>query len=124
MESNKEFLYGNLTYKINGILYAVHRELGPYAREKQYCDLAETKFLSEGVPYKRELLVGDSGNILDFIVYGLIPLEFKAKPFLTKEDYYQIQRYLQTLNLRLGLLINFRTSRLLPKRVLHPLNHL
>jgi GxxExxY protein len=123
MQGDKEFLYGNLTYKINGILYAVHRELGPYAREKQYGDLAETKFISEGVPYQREIRVGESGNILDFIAYGLIPLEFKAKPFLTKEDYYQIQRYLQILNLRLGLLVNFRTRRLIPKRILHPLGH-
>lgn len=35
-----------------------------------------------------------TGNILDFIVDDKIILEFKAKPIVLKEDYYQIQRYL------------------------------
>ena len=65
---NNKLLYGNLTYKINGILIEVHKELGSYAREKQFADLLEQKFKRESVNYKREVRIGDSGNILDFIV--------------------------------------------------------
>ena len=42
----------------------------------------------------------------------------KAKPFLLKDDYYQMQRYLQALNADLGLIYNFRDQYIKPKRVL------
>lgn len=32
-----------LSYKIRGILYAVHNELGQYRNEKQYCDSIQVK---------------------------------------------------------------------------------
>ena len=57
--------------------------------------------------------------IVDFIVENKIILEFKAKDFITKEDYFQTKRYLVTLNLKLALLINFRQKRLAPKRILN-----
>ena len=44
-------------------------------------------------------------------------LELKAKKVITKDDYYQIQRYLQMLNIKLGLLVNFRNRYLKPIRV-------
>lgn len=57
--------------------------------------------------------------ICDFIVDGKIILEFKAKNFITKEDYYQVKRYLVTLNLQLAILVNFRQKRIIPKRILN-----
>ena len=35
---------------------------------------------------------------IDFLIEGKIILELKAKHFITKEDYYQVKRYLQSLN--------------------------
>lgn len=119
----REFLYGDLTYEINGILYAIHNELGRFAREKQYADLFEYKLKEKGVRYQRELRVGDSGNILDFLIEDKIVIEFKSKAFLLKDDYFQIQRYLHILNLELGLLVNFRTQYLQPKRILRRDEH-
>ena len=116
---NNKLLYGNLTYKINGILIEVHKELGSYAREKQFADLLEQKFKRESVNYKREVRIGDSGNILDFIVEGKIVLELKAKPFLINEHYDQVKRYLHETNLQLGLLVNFRSPRVQIKRVIN-----
>ncbi|MBI5530854.1 MAG: GxxExxY protein [Candidatus Doudnabacteria bacterium] len=118
----KEFLFGDLTFKIRKVLFDVHNELGMYGREKQYADLAETKFKEFGFNTKREVRVGDTGNIVDFIIDDKVVLEFKAKPFLMADDYNQIQRYLHILNFRLGLLINFRTKYLSPKRVLNSSN--
>ena len=120
--AKKEFLYGDLTYKVRKILFAVHNELGMYAREKQYADLAEQKLKESWLTYKREVRVGDSGNIIDFTIEDKIALEFKAKPFLTQEDYGQTQRYLQILNFRLGLLVNFRSKYLSPRRILNSSN--
>ncbi len=114
----ESFLYGDLTYQLNGMFFAVQNELGRFAREKQYANLFEQKLKDAGIPFHRELRVGDSGNILDFLIDEKVVVEFKAKAFLMQDDYSQIKRYLHILNLELGILVNFRSERLHPKRVL------
>jgi GxxExxY protein len=116
------FLFGDLSYKINGILIEAYKELGAYAREKQYGDLLEKKFKERQIIYERELIVGDSGNILDFVIENKIILELKTVPFLILEHFSQVKRYLYQTNLKLGILVNFRTDKLTPKRVLNPSN--
>jgi GxxExxY protein len=118
----EKLLYGELSYKINGILIEVHKELGQYAREKQVGDLLEKKFKKANIKYEREVRVGDSGNIVDFIVEGIVIIELKTVPFLIGECYDQIKRYLIQTNLKLGLLVNFRCLRVQIKRVLNPNN--
>jgi len=59
------------------------------------------------------------GNIVDFMIDEVILVDLKAKKFITKDDYYQMLRYLQASNLKLGLLINFRNSHLKPKRTIN-----
>jgi GxxExxY protein len=98
-----DLLYEDLTYKIRGILFEVHRELGRFAKEKQFADLLEKKFIERSIKYKRELRLADTGNIFDFLVEDKIILEIKSKPFLLKTDYYQLQRYLQSTQIKLGL---------------------
>lgn len=122
INKNKVFLYGDLTYKINGILILVHKELGAYAREKQIGDLFEKKLKQDDIKYNRELIIGDSGNIADFIIEDKIIIELKTVPFLMIEHYNQIKRYLIQTNLNLGLLVNLRGQRVQIKRVLNPNN--
>lgn len=78
----------------------------------------ESRIKDKGWTYKREERIADSGNILDFIIQDKVILELKAKPFLLREDYYQLQRYLQSSQIKLGILVNFREVYLHPKRVL------
>ena len=113
-----EFLYGDITYKINGILILVYKELGKYAREKQCGDLFEKELIKAGFKYNREFRIGDSGNIVDFIIEDKIIIELKTVPRLVREHFDQIKRYLYQTNLRLGILVNFRVNYLEPKRVL------
>lgn len=75
----------------------------------------------EKIPYAREKVINNSmvgGNIPDIIIDSNIVLEFKAKPFILKEDYYQLHRYLQDSKIKLGLLVNFRNKYLKPIRVI------
>lgn len=111
-------LYEDLTYKLRGILFEVHREQGRFVKEKQFADAVEKKFIERIIKYKRELRVADTGNIVDFLIEDKIILELKSKPFLLKVDYYQLQRYLQSTQIKLGLLVNFRSEYLNPQRVL------
>ena len=113
-----KLLFEHKTFKLNGIAFRVQKELGRFAREKQYCDLYEKFLIADQIPYKRELTIGDSGNRLDFFVYHLIPIDMKAKALILKEDYYQMQRYLQAVNAELGIIYNFRDKYIKPKRVL------
>lgn len=121
MENGKSkiaLLYEEQTFKLNGLAFAVQNQLGRFSREKQYSNFYETLLVEAKIPYQRELVIGDSGNILDFFVYNCTPLEIKAKPYITKEDYYQLQRYLKALNAELGIIYNFRDRYLKPKRIL------
>jgi len=110
-------LHPELSYQVTGILFAIHNEIGRYGREKQYGDTLESKLKENGMEYKREHSIGNSGNVVDFLVEDKIVLELKAKRLLVKEDYYQTQRYLQEAGIQLGLLVNFRDEYLLPRRI-------
>ena len=121
--SNK-FIFGELSYKITGICFKIHNKLGRFCSERQYSDKLEEALKENNIGYKRELEIAklvDSplGNRPDFIIKNKIILDVKAKKFITKEDYYQMLRYLRASNLKLGLIVNFRNTFLKPKRVLN-----
>jgi GxxExxY protein len=119
-------IYKDLSYEINGLLFKTQKELGYFRNEKQYGDYFEGLLKENGIKYVREYRFEDRqfGNeivrcVCDFIVDDKIILEFKAKNFIGKEDYYQAKRYLATLNLKLAIIVNFRQRTLYPKRVLN-----
>lgn len=125
IEVKDKILYRDLSFRVNGVLFKVQNELGRFCREKQYGDLVE-KYLAEAkIPFVREYPIVSKkidnvrSNIVDFIVDGSILLDLKAKPIVTKEDYFQMQRYLQFSNLKLGIIANFRNRYLRPIRVIN-----
>jgi GxxExxY protein len=111
IKKNVEIFYPELSYILNGIFFETHSELGRYSKEKQYADILEDKFKLKGLLYKRECRIYKNekftGNITDFIINDCIVVEIKAKKFITKEDFYQLKKYLISTNKKLGLLVNF-----------------
>src|SRR3989344_6539322 len=96
-ETNKiQIIYPDLSYKICGICFAVHNAMGWWGKERQYAIACQEELKKQGVEHRREVVIGDAANIADFIVEEKILLELKAKPLITKQDFYQVQRYLQT----------------------------
>lgn len=119
-------IYPKLSYKICGLCFQVHNELGRYRNEKQYSDALEEKFKENRIEYNRENAISQSfkgenkrRNITDFIIDNKIIIEIKTKRIILKEDYYQIKRYLVSANKKLGLIVNFRQNYLNPIRVLN-----
>lgn len=113
-QTQKQILHKELSYKLGGLFYKTHDTLGRFAREKQYADLFERLLQEAGISYEREKIIsktGDDLNRADFIIENSIVIEFKVKPFITREDYYQIKRYLEREDLLLGIIPNFRSSK-------------
>ena len=119
-----KILYRELSYRLNGLLFDVHNAIGRFGREKQYADAFSQLLQGQRISFEREkelplpLVENSRTNVADFIIDGKILLEFKAKPLITKADYYQTQRYLQATGIKLGLLINFRNRYLKPIRII------
>lgn len=124
--ANSKIIYPELSYKITGMLFTIHNELGRYCNEKQYCDAIESSFKNGKMDYVREFVLPPSfngekqgRNKVDFLIDNKIVLEVKAKPITTREDYSQLKRYLVAINKKLGILVNFRRQYLQPKRILN-----
>lgn len=121
-----DLIYEKESYILNGIFYYVHNQLGSNCSEKQYQDGIELKLKADQIPYEREKEIyfdmpegKVSGNRVDFIAFNKIPIDIKAKKYITKEDYKQMLRYLKSGKYRLGLIVNFRGSKVAIKRIIN-----
>mgnify|MGYP001559930808 CR=1 FL=1 len=122
----RELVYPEFSYKLTGIFYEIHNKLGRHLLEKQYADAFEIVLKKFNIPYEREvrLYIDYHGKnipagFVDFIVDNKIAVDFKAKKFVTKDDYNQMLRYLKARSFHLGLIVNFRSTYLKPKRILN-----
>jgi len=122
----EKIIYKDLSYEIVGICFKAHKLLGRFCREKQYCDVVEDLLIKQNIIYEREkvldIFLGETklgGNRVDFLIEHKILFDAKAKPYITKEDYMQMQRYLVATNMKLGIIVNFREPSLFPKRVIN-----
>jgi len=120
-----------LTDAIIGAAIEVHRILGPGLLESAYeqclChELALRKLAfrrQESVPVIYKAVRLDCGYVLDLVVEDQVVVELKAVDILLPVHASQLLTYLRLLDKRVGLLINFRASRLVEgiKRVVNDL---
>ena len=115
-----------LSYKIVGILFSVHNQLGNRYQEKYYQRAIEIALKENNLKFKREIAVDLVFNgskigkyILDFLIESAIILEIKSVPSLEPKDFKQVLAYLVSNNKELGILANFRTEKLVYKRILN-----
>ena len=126
MRNFSTLILPELSYKVTGILFEVHNSRGKFCNEKQYADAIEQSLKENNIEHEREKVIPESfsgehkgRNKVDFIIENKIILEIKAKRMLLREDYYQVRRYLEAFNLKLGLLVNFRNQYIRPRRILN-----
>ena len=128
MNTNERILiYPDLSYKLMGILFKIHRELGNSYQEKYYQRAIALALDEANIPYKKEVeieLTFNNQNIgkyfLDFVIDNKIALETKTVPIIRDEYYKQVLAYLDAANLKLGIVANFRSKRLTYKRLINP----
>ena len=112
------------TFAIIGAAYEVHRVLGTGFLEVLYKDALEIEFNERHVPFQREApcLVEYKGRPLrrdyhvDFICFGEIILEIKARSVTGPADHAQVISYLASTKKRYGLLLNFGAPNLEHRR--------
>ncbi|MBI4090179.1 MAG: GxxExxY protein [Candidatus Kerfeldbacteria bacterium] len=75
----------DLSYRLVGIFFKIHRDLGRFCRERQYCDALELEFKRNHVQFNREYpyaVAGRLSNRVDFVVENKIIIDVKAKPII------------------------------------------
>ena len=113
-------LYPEESYRINGAIYEVHKELGPGLLEKVYQEALEKELKLQGIPYEREkdftiMYKGeelDQKYIADFVCYGKIVVELKAVDEILPVHKAQVINYLAITGYRLGMLVNFNAQKI------------
>jgi GxxExxY protein len=121
-----EYLYENESYKIIGILYEVHKNLGKGFSEIVYKDALEYEFHKNNIPFEREkeYKVNYKETILkhkfyaDFVVFDKIILEIKSTDSFVNNHYAQCLNYLKVSNNKLALLVNFNQTSVEYKRII------
>lgn len=115
-----------LSYKIVGLLFRVHSQLGCRYQEKYYQRAIELELKKERLNYKKEVKIDlrYNGKIigryyLDFVIEDRIVLELKTAKVFHHEDIQQVLRYLKSTGTRLGILVNFGQDRLVYKRIIN-----
>ena len=97
-----------------GSAIAVHRALGPGFKECIYGKAFRLELESRSIGFESEkpILVKYRdwlipGQRVDLIVEGVVLVEIKAIPRIRPMHRYQVQSYLRTTSLPIGLLLNF-----------------
>lgn len=120
-----DLLYQDETYKIIGICFDVHNQLGPGFAEIVYKDALEYEFNTQNIYFEREVeysvfyktVVLPHKFYADFVVFEHIILEVKGIQRLAREHIAQTINYLKVSGNDVGLLVNFGEPKLTYKRL-------
>jgi GxxExxY protein len=112
--------YNDLSYKIIGAAYRVHKKLGPGLLESAYevCFMYELKKLGfkverqKPIPLIYDEIKLDAGYRIDLLVENMIIIEIKSIDAVAPVHIAQLLTYLKLSEMRLGLLINFNVINL------------
>lgn len=113
----------DLTYKIRGAIFTVFNELGPGLLESVYESALAYELLESGLAVSTQLPLPvvykniklDIGFRIDILVENQIIIEIKSVEMLHDVHKKQLLTYLRLSDKRLGILVNFNSSRLIDK---------
>jgi GxxExxY protein len=114
LQTNKDYPSADITRKIIGCAFEVHRELGAGYLEKVYVSALAHELAANGLQAAHEspIEVTYKGKIIgkffaDLLVENEVICEIKAVQRLAPEHEAQLLNYLKGTSKKIGLLINF-----------------
>lgn len=129
--ANDEYPHKELTYQIIGLMYEIHNKLGYLHQEKHYQRALAFLLKRENVSYEKECPVTiaiDGQKVghykIDFVIENKVILETKTTNVNLKKYHHQILSYMRELQIKVGLLVNFRQPHLKVKRLILPQRYL
>lgn len=126
--TNKTLLYPELSYEIQGALFAVANKYGKGLKESIYEKALAEELAKRSIKSEEQKRISiyslDSGKVLgtyvpDFIIDDKIILEIKATSFPIEQDILQQQSYLKASRYEVAYLVNFSTPKLFIKRSIY-----
>ncbi|MBX9852907.1 MAG: GxxExxY protein [Cytophagaceae bacterium] len=122
----KEYKYSEITAKILGCAFEVHKYLGNGFREVIYQRALAEELMLQGVGFAREFempIFYKEKQIgtrrVDFLIEDVISVELKAITKLEEIHLCQAINYLEAYNLKIGMLMNFGSKSLEYKRLIN-----
>jgi len=116
--------FRDLTYKINGAVFEVHRTLGEGFLEKVYENALMLELRNRGLNAEAQVPVSVSykGTIggdymADIMVENSVIIELKTVDELTVVHQAQLLNYLRATGKPLGLLVNFKGKKAIIRRL-------
>lgn len=114
-EMHEKILFKDESYRIQGAIFEVYREMGCGFLEAVYQECLEKELQRRGIPFvaQPELALSYKGERLrltykpDLICHGEIIVELKAVKEIAAEHKAQVLNYCKATGLKLGLLVNF-----------------
>jgi len=109
-----------ISYLIRGCIFKVYNALGPGLLESAYEAALAYELRQEnlnvvcqlGLPFQYETIKLDIGYRIDLLVNDKVIIEVKSVENLTDVHYKQVVTYLKLSDKKLGLLVNFNTSKI------------
>jgi len=124
MDTNNKLEEKDLVYKITGCAMEVLNELGHGLREKTYERAICREFQLQDIAYSQQAVFpvfykGEKIDdyIPDLIVEGRVVVDTKTIETIGKDEVGKMLNYLRVTGLQVGMLINFKHSKLEWKRV-------
>jgi len=113
--AHEQVILPDETFAIRGAIFEVYREKGAGFSEAVYQECLEFELQTRGIPFvsKPSLNLEYKGRPLiatfspDLLCFGSIVVELKAVLDLNDAHRAQLQNYLRSTNLNLGMLVNF-----------------
>ena len=126
--TNKNLLYPELSYQIQGAVFEVANKYGKGLKENIYQKALAEEFTKRDIKFEEQKRINiyslETGKVLgtyvpDFVIDGKIILEIKATEFATKQDLNQQRSYLKASIHEVAYLVNFCTPKLFIKRSIY-----
>ncbi len=104
-----------ITYIIRGIVFDIHKQLGPGLLESVYEEILHYELIQKGLNVRRQVPIPlvwndikmDHGFRADLIVENKVIVELKSVENLGKVHFKVLATYVKLSGMKLGLLINF-----------------